>query len=1289
MPQKILKKKKLSSFLINSNINNSKSNYGDALFVNRKNQNASSILIGKLKDKDSDGYSDISDCSPNDKKQHGVFKKVINKAIAIVTGKTPTPTDTGKFQGPVQQGTSESTFRTTGVTTPSSSSQTSPSTFQSSKPNSGGGGGYSYVDPNTGKGYEVNPTGIKTEVIPTTKTSARSLIPQALQPKTGQATYNPTTGTSASPTGQKKSIGNINAVPKNTAFVTSTGKVDKSFDKFGRPIEYYSYTQQDVAKRSSQKEYDSSVEKVINNQTKYYQKLVNENKISPEEATTQLNKVINVYSKDLSQGMNNKLQNKLTSIQKEYETERVKKGVPLVEEQQYGTQSFKDSRTGSSFGLSYVSASTDRSNRMDIGVDGSSSNRDTSGSFISNIINRNKKIYKKQIESYSPTLGAFISASPTGQGSTGNIRQPTKEERYYIEKYQYEGDLYGGAIKSVPASMLSLGLSQMGSGVTKEDLTILYPESKVGTVFNLVNPAKHYEVYKSKFEYEQAVKKANIISNKLNEIDKQYTEGKIDYGEYEAKFNYYSKDKDFQRVLNEQEQRKGIHGFISESEMKRKNLAHFAVGGIDFLTYINPATRVARGGESLLTGVEELGQAQTKQERISAKVQIGVGGLLVGSGFSGGTSLFGKFKGQGGKTIQTLSKVENRFGIKKGVGERLIKFGESRTGKITGKVVSEVPSVGISGLYGYGVYKETEDIGAGISSGLGAYAGMKIPSGVSKFVKGKPLTQSEVIKLENELKQLEQTEALDTQFIYKGKGTKVNSDKVQIISTQETPNFKRVSTVEGDLIINEKGTFLFPEGKGITKTIGKFGKKSYSNIQSFEVGAKGKGILLKQFGDIQISTQVGSSTYIPKESVTQIMNNPRNWFQYAKESLRIKLGEPKIQKGGQIVKSIETDKTPRTMSLNRDIELNENILLKSFGVSTSRGRKGTFFEYAEKPKSEINIIKTKLEPSRKTPFSKTFGSEEQVSQPVDLISPRINQVQVRTEQVKVETPKDFSLISKSISRETSKVSKGELEELTKVKVTPRLSSLLFGGEVSKEKQREELKVSEREINKERFNFSNLISPRIKEETKEKQIFITPQINLQRLNQQEIQKQVTKQTQPNPIIPLIFHGEIKPPIPKPEINPPFNFNREKTSTSKEQPYNVMIRRDATKFNKARWEQINTQPLTRESAMSMGARDVDETISARYKITKAKEVVQQVRDKVGNWVDRKIQPKAVDTGDDYYKSNQNKFRTFRQVRGKKINMPMTYIERAKYRSDHPQEVQTLRTARESSVRGFFGM
>ena len=207
----------------------------------------------------------------------------------------------------------------------------------------------------------------------------------------------------------------------------------------------------------------------------------------------------------------------------------------------------------------------------------------------------------------------------------------------------------------------------------------------------------------------------------------------------------------------------------------------------------------------------------------------------------------------------------------------------------------------------------------GISAGLGGYGGIKIPEAATSFVKGKQLNQQEVIKLEKELKQLEQSQLLDTQVVYKGKGTKANSDRVEIVAVQETPNFKREIKVTGDLIKTDKGTFLFPEGKGISTTTGKFavpkkfgdrtfkGKSNlYSNVQSFEVGAKGQGINLKQIGDIQISTQVGSSTYIPKTSVTQIMKEPRNWFANAKESLRLKLQQPTIQRGGQKVKSIET-----------------------------------------------------------------------------------------------------------------------------------------------------------------------------------------------------------------------------------------------------------------------------------------------------------------------------------------------------------------------------------------------
>jgi len=79
---------------------------------------------------------------------------------SLPTGGTYTPS-TGVYIAPSGLGYS------TATPPPSAITVTSPTT-----PRPSGGGGYSYVEPTTGKGYEVSPTGVKTEVTPSIQKQA-------------------------------------------------------------------------------------------------------------------------------------------------------------------------------------------------------------------------------------------------------------------------------------------------------------------------------------------------------------------------------------------------------------------------------------------------------------------------------------------------------------------------------------------------------------------------------------------------------------------------------------------------------------------------------------------------------------------------------------------------------------------------------------------------------------------------------------------------------------------------------------------------------------------------------------------------------------------------------------------------------------------------------------------------------------------------------------------------------------------------------------------------------------
>ncbi len=162
------------------------------------------------------------------------------------------------------------------------------------------------------------------------------------------------------------------------------------------------------------------------------------------------------------------------------------------------------------------------------------------------------------------------------------------------------------------------------------------------------------------------------------------------------------------------------------------------------------------------------------------------------------------------------------------------------------------------------------------------------------------------------------------------------------------------------------------------------------------------------------------------------------------------------------------------------------------------------------------------------------------------------------------------------------------------------------------------------------------------------------------------------------IPIIKQPTTRP-IPKKPIRPIFFFAGEKPEYKKEQPYDSFVLVDATKKTR-RYEKLNKEPLTQSSALSMMAKAVDTTISARGKIVKTKPIIQK---------GIKIIPKAKDTKDKYYDRTKYKFREWATKKKKKLPTGVV-IERQKFRLDSPGEVKKIHREKKKAVniRKFFG-
>ena len=157
----------------------------------------------------------------------------------------------------------------------------------------------------------------------------------------------------------------------------------------------------------------------------------------------------------------------------------------------------------------------------------------------------------------------------------------------------------------------------------------------------------------------------------------------------------------------------------------------------------------------------------------------------------------------------------------------------------------------------------------------------------------------------------------------------------------------------------------------------------------------------------------------------------------------------------------------------------------------------------------------------------------------------------------------------------------------------------------------------------------------------------------------------------PISPVIPTTRKVPEEPIRIIPPVWLPERKKKYKEVADGYSAQAYIDSTKERKAHWETLNKKPLTRKSALSLAARKVDKTISAKGRIVKLK---------------KKVKP--IDTRDNYFERNRYKFRQFKQKKGVKQKTPNQFIELQKYRADSPMEVSALKKGKRDSIKNLFG-
>lgn len=149
---------------------------------------------------------------------------------------------------------------------------------------------------------------------------------------------------------------------------------------------------------------------------------------------------------------------------------------------------------------------------------------------------------------------------------------------------------------------------------------------------------------------------------------------------------------------------------------------------------------------------------------------------------------------------------------------------------------------------------------------------------------------------------------------------------------------------------------------------------------------------------------------------------------------------------------------------------------------------------------------------------------------------------------------------------------------------------------------------------------------------------------------------------------------KPPRPIPPISfivfPGEKVYKKGTSTG----YHTEVK------DKRKWRRVTDQPYTRRGAKDVGARIVDNTTSARFRIEPVKKT-KIVKGK--KKAQLKVFPKGqLKKGDDYFNQTSNKFRGFNIFKGRKTQLKDEWIEKKNKRIDTPGEASRMTVAQFTS-------
>ena len=876
----------------------------------------------------------------------------------------------------------------------------------------------------------------------------------------------------------------------------------------------------------------------------------------------------------------------------------------------------------------------------------------------------------------------------------GDITE-TKESLRDVMKF----GIFPTKTKEILKDVLKFGTQYFG-GYLGEPLT---PKERTILGDLPISPIRQYKVFKSRKEFEEAIKEANKVIDKLETesenfenkwgnlvsenqfigTEDQYKQYSKDFKKLDIQINTLTQNPKFQKTLIDAESRKTIFQRISKSSLpiKQKTALSVLAGAGQFVPYFSAPLRILYGAESIVSGAEAFPKAETLGQKAMAGGEIGIGLILTKSGLKGGASVLGK-AGRGETIMSRVAKMERDLGLKiggrpGGIAQRGLEFAESRGRGVVTKV--GIPSF-FAGTQAVNVYSQTEDLAVSLGAGAGGLATITAPIIYEGIRGGTKPTQLEKQELSKGLDKLESSRVTDLTIIRKGAGSRPNTDRVDIIANQRFGNFDRTIRISGDLRRGEKGLTFFPKGKGNAITLGRIkvkgqSEKGFVDLQKFNLKQVTKGINLGEIQGYQIGTTQSISQYLPKGQLSTLFKVPKGRgivleTRVAKERIKQFLQRKRIQKGGEVVLEYEPkgktfvaekrqtppdtepySKKPKEFDITKESEILGKVAgerpIESVGMVTSEKRLGAFLKLGEPPKVEVIKKKGKI---KKTPLSKTFAEEPPIKIAPRKLRPTQEQVQIKREIPKEVTEPKIEKFTEQIIETTRKGLKGKTRKVVEKldTISTDIPAVVYG-QVSKTLQREGTKLKELQ------------------KVKQKQKLDVAVIDMQKELQKEVlgQRELQKQKQLTKLIPEQVLAEPFPKIrargamrPSRAGLPPFVLRKRKIVVkkplTKKKGYNVFIK------SKGKYRKVTKSPIGLKEAENLRAYGLDRSTARSGRILPTKKYAS---------------PPSYDIPMGYARDTKRKFRSFRQKKGKRTMLKKTIIERGKYLIDTPQEKKEL--------------